>query len=397
MGSYLDVAKHNIKQIGQAMSSAPEFSDVRVGTVYWKDCGDHALLGRPAPGHEQSSLNGFLHGLHAWRAGEPVQPASWNCTAVQDLTADFARVQTLSQAQTASGGGDIPEAATTAINDVLNLSWRSDAIKVVVFITDAPPHGLQCPGDRHPEGDLGFSDPKGKNLFSLSRMLVERGIVAYFIAAEPLLSQNPYALDYFTALAELSGGKAFPITNAVAANDPLQVVAVIKAAAVRSAQMAGLAEKMHTYINEAMDTLADQHQWGMSWHDIDTEIAKRLHIEGFLVTDFVGKEDPYSGRPTGNVEYFKELMRNQKRAALFMAGKDLEQPRPVTWTFPDPSRANTRYDTVLKRALELMSGISSNLVPHEVQQSPTAQQIGVLRRSLELRRDPSIHPEAFDD
>jgi len=47
----------------------------------------------------------------------------------------------------ASGGGDGPEAQTAALADALNMEWQEDAVKIVVLITDAPPHGIGEHGD----------------------------------------------------------------------------------------------------------------------------------------------------------------------------------------------------------------------------------------------------------
>lgn len=45
------------------------------------------------------------------------------------------------------GGGDGPEAQTAALAAALNMKWREKAVKMVVLITDAPPHGLGESGD----------------------------------------------------------------------------------------------------------------------------------------------------------------------------------------------------------------------------------------------------------
>ena len=54
-----------------------------------------------------------------------------------------ANISTLS----AKGGGDRPEAVTAAMFATLNMNWRSNATKMVVLITDAPPHGIGEIGD----------------------------------------------------------------------------------------------------------------------------------------------------------------------------------------------------------------------------------------------------------
>lgn len=39
------------------------------------------------------------------------------------------------------------------LNALLKLSWRQHATKIVVFIADAPPHGIEESGDDYPNGD----------------------------------------------------------------------------------------------------------------------------------------------------------------------------------------------------------------------------------------------------
>jgi len=47
----------------------------------------------------------------------------------------------------ASGGGDGPEAQTAALAEALNMDWEENAAKMVVLITDSPPHGIGEHGD----------------------------------------------------------------------------------------------------------------------------------------------------------------------------------------------------------------------------------------------------------
>jgi hypothetical protein len=49
-------------------------------------------------------------------------------------------------------GGDGPEAIADALDAVLKLSWRPEAVKMCVLIADAPPHGLGTAGDGFPNG-----------------------------------------------------------------------------------------------------------------------------------------------------------------------------------------------------------------------------------------------------
>jgi hypothetical protein len=63
------------------------------------------------------------------------------------FTSDISVMQQNLSSLVASGGGDGPEAQTAALAAALDLKWARNAIKMVVLITDAPPHGLREAGD----------------------------------------------------------------------------------------------------------------------------------------------------------------------------------------------------------------------------------------------------------
>ena len=56
----------------------------------------------------------------------------------------------------ASGGGDGPEAQIDGLDAARRSPWRQTAKKIVILITDSPPHGIGEPGDivskDHPPG-----------------------------------------------------------------------------------------------------------------------------------------------------------------------------------------------------------------------------------------------------
>jgi hypothetical protein len=60
---------------------------------------------------------------------------------------DIAMMQKNLSSLVAAGGGDGPEAQTAALAAALDLDWAEGAIKMVVLITNAPPHGLGGRGD----------------------------------------------------------------------------------------------------------------------------------------------------------------------------------------------------------------------------------------------------------
>lgn len=60
---------------------------------------------------------------------------------------------------TAEGGGDGPEAQTAALAAALGLDWKENAVKMVVLITDAPPHGIGESNDgfdKSPDRELDY-------------------------------------------------------------------------------------------------------------------------------------------------------------------------------------------------------------------------------------------------
>lgn len=91
----------------------------------------------------------------------------------------------------AAGGGDTPEAVADALHDVLTLSWRSEATKICILISDAPPHGLNSSDDKFPNGcPLGF-DP-----IKIVREMAEKKITLYSVGVEPPISQFSLSLIF---------------------------------------------------------------------------------------------------------------------------------------------------------------------------------------------------------
>lgn len=60
-----------------------------------------------------------------------------------DFTANLSRFEDFLGRQSASGGGDYPEAMDDALDDAAHLSWSQDSAKVVFLVADAPPHAEQ--------------------------------------------------------------------------------------------------------------------------------------------------------------------------------------------------------------------------------------------------------------
>lgn len=75
-------------------------------------------------------------------------------TQIHHLTNEIGKTRQFINKTKASGGGDFPEAVCCGLDDCLNaLKWRKDAVKVVILIADAPPHGLGLCSDGFPNGN----------------------------------------------------------------------------------------------------------------------------------------------------------------------------------------------------------------------------------------------------
>nr|XP_022308187.1 uncharacterized protein LOC111114190 [Crassostrea virginica] len=169
MGSYIASAKENIEAIVQKISTSG-ISSIRFGLVEYRD--------------------------------HPPQDNSF-VTRKHDFTSDVSTIKSWLTTCSAEGGGDTPEAVADALYDILNMSWRSDATKVCVLISDAPPHGLEH-GDNFPQC------PAKHDPVSITSEMAKRGIALYSVGCG--LSGN--VMDFFMALAFKTGGQYVPLNNA---------------------------------------------------------------------------------------------------------------------------------------------------------------------------------------
>lgn len=169
MGRYIESAKQNIENITQRISSSGT-SSICFGLVEYRD----------HPPEESSFV-----------------------TRKHDFTPHLSTMKTWLTDCSADGGGDTPEAVADALYDVLHLSWRSDATKICVLISDAPPHGLAY-SDNFPKC------PAGHDPVCIASEMAKKGIALYSVGCG--LSGND--MDFFMAIAFMTGGQYVPLKNA---------------------------------------------------------------------------------------------------------------------------------------------------------------------------------------
>lgn len=112
--------------------------------------------------------------------------------------------------------GDGPESVADGLDAALNMPYRSHATKVVIFIADAPPHGLKHlhNGDGFPDVRLPFLIPRivlickqgcpcGIDPIEVARKMVKKGIVIYSVMAG---NYNRGTIDFMAAVAAITEG-----------------------------------------------------------------------------------------------------------------------------------------------------------------------------------------------
>lgn len=169
MQKYIDSARQNIENIMQKISLSGT-SSIRFGLVEYRD--------------------------------HPPQDNTF-VTRKNDFTLHLSTMKSWLTACSADGGGDGPEAVADALYEVLHLSWRPDATKMCVLISDAPPHGL-AHSDNFPKC------PAGHDPVCITFEMAKKGIALYSVGCG--LSGN--VVDFFMAIAFMTGGQYVPLNNA---------------------------------------------------------------------------------------------------------------------------------------------------------------------------------------
>lgn len=230
MGSYIAAAKQDIEAISDRLA-ASEGYDVRFGLVAYRD----------HPPQDQS----FVTRQFAFSADVQVMK--------QNLS-------TLS----ANGGGDGPEAVEAGLKSALEAPWRDNAMKVVVLIADAPPHGLGERGDGFPDGA-----PTGVDPLQVLDAMSAKGICVYAVGCQPALSQYRFATDFFIACAERTNGQAIALGSAKALAD------VIMGASMEEMDLAKLAN-----VIEGQVTILRSEMPGMEESECINRVTQELQARG---------------------------------------------------------------------------------------------------------------------
>lgn len=176
MGAYIEEVKRRLIEIIESIRVAPLCRSLRLGLVSYRD--------------------------------HPPQDRSF-ASRVVPLTEDLAAIKKGVERMQASGGGDGPESVTDGLYDIVRLEWRPRAARVVVWVGDAPPHGVEPDGDAFPEGC-----PCGHHWYAQAENAREMGIVIHAVGCLPTLREYRGAEDVFKTVATTSRGLYLPLQQA---------------------------------------------------------------------------------------------------------------------------------------------------------------------------------------
>jgi len=176
MGAFIHEVQQHLLAIIDALRAAPLCKNLRLGLVSYRD----------HPPQDQSFVS-----------------------RVVPLTDDVAAVRTGVERMQAQGGGDGPESVTDGLYDLVRLDWRPRAARVVVWVGDAPPHGVEPSGDGFPQGC-----PCGHHWYTQAESCREMGIVIHAVGCLPALRNYVGAEAVFKTVARTARGLYLPLQNA---------------------------------------------------------------------------------------------------------------------------------------------------------------------------------------
>jgi Ca-activated chloride channel family protein len=177
MGAYIEEVKRRLLDIIAALKSAPLCRSLRMGIVGYRD--------------------------------HPPQDYTF-ASRVVPLTDDIESIRRGVMQMDAQGGGDGPESVTDGLFDVVRLEWRTRAARVVVWVGDAPPHGVEPKGDSFPQGC-----PCGHHWYTQAESCREMGIVIHAVGCLPALHHYYVGAEQvFRTVASTTRGLFLPLTEA---------------------------------------------------------------------------------------------------------------------------------------------------------------------------------------
>ena len=240
------------------------------------------------------------------------------------FTEDKQAFRAFIERQTASGGGDGPEAVASALHKARLLNWKcskkapptlskadamhgviesvaevvdtsdakgsvsdveipvglqevaQDVTRILVFITDAPPHGIGVAGDGFPNGEPIWESKSdqtdGYDPIVEMKELCNLDITSHFVLAEGY-KMCQITRSFYNLMASMSQGRA------VSLGDASDLIELVSSCAVEARQMDDLAEQL----TSMMEKLGKE-QPGISKEDVEEQVFRSLSEKAPVVT-----------------------------------------------------------------------------------------------------------------
>ena len=125
-----------------------------------------------------------------------------------ELSPDTAKIEQNVMQMAASGGGDGPEAVSTALQVMNKMEYLNESAKIAVLVGDAPPHGVE-PSDRWPEGT-----PDGAKWDKEAKKAFDKGVIIHTVGCFPEITNYQNGVATYEKIANLSQGRFIPLEKA---------------------------------------------------------------------------------------------------------------------------------------------------------------------------------------
>ena len=129
-------------------------------------------------------------------------------TKKYELSPDTSQIEQNVMQMGASGGGDGPEAVSTAIQVMNRMEFLNESAKIAVLIGDAPPHGVES-GDRWPQGT-----PDGAKWDKEAKKAFDKGVVIHTVGCFPEITSYANGVATYEKIANISQGRFIPLEKA---------------------------------------------------------------------------------------------------------------------------------------------------------------------------------------
>lgn len=138
-----------------------------------------------------------------------------------DFTDDPAVVANQLASLVASGGGDGPEAQFDGLDAARRSPWRQTAKRIVILITDSPPHGIGEPGDSVPR-----DHPEALTHEAILKTYNKTNIQLSVLACVPEITYYEKAEAFYQDLTKKTGGLYVPLPDPEYNPEPMKLAIV---------------------------------------------------------------------------------------------------------------------------------------------------------------------------